>query len=100
MGVAAEIGQHLLGPAEGWLGVDNPVEPAERIELPCKADGVRQLGKTRLPALKALWISARNRRRKRRDSTCTGRKKSFLQATQRLPSSEGPPPDTTQWTWG
>jgi hypothetical protein len=28
MGVAAEIGQHLLGAAEGRFGVDHPVDPA------------------------------------------------------------------------
>src|SRR5215211_321318 len=32
MGVMAEIGQHLLGPAERWLGVDHPVEAAELAE--------------------------------------------------------------------
>ncbi len=30
MGVAAEIGQHLLGAAEGRFGVDHPVDPAQR----------------------------------------------------------------------
>ena len=30
MGVATEIGQHLLGAAEGRLGVDHPVDPAQR----------------------------------------------------------------------
>src|SRR5215211_6769983 len=32
MGVTAEIGQHLLGPPERWLGVDHPVEAAELAE--------------------------------------------------------------------
>jgi len=32
MGVAAEIGQHLFGPAEWGLGVDNPVYVPEFIE--------------------------------------------------------------------
>ena len=30
VGVAAEIGQHLLGAAEGRFGVDHPVDPAQR----------------------------------------------------------------------
>jgi hypothetical protein len=32
MGVAAEIGEHLLGPAERWLGINHPVEAAELAE--------------------------------------------------------------------
>src|SRR4051812_31894259 len=32
MGIAAEIGQHLFGPAEGRLGVDHPVEASEVAE--------------------------------------------------------------------
>src|SRR5215217_8787298 len=36
MGVAAEIGQHLFGPAERWLGVDNPVEAPEFAETTCE----------------------------------------------------------------
>ena len=32
MGVAAEIGQHLFGAAERWLGVDDPVEAPEFVE--------------------------------------------------------------------
>jgi hypothetical protein len=36
MGIAAEIGQHLLGAAERGLGVDPPVEAAELAEMPCE----------------------------------------------------------------
>ena len=32
MGIAAEIGQHLLGAAEGRLGVDHPLDPAQRAQ--------------------------------------------------------------------
>jgi 4-hydroxy-tetrahydrodipicolinate synthase len=39
-------------------------------------------------------------RRNSRPSTRTGRKKPGRQATQRVLSSEGPPPGTTQWTCG
>src|SRR5215831_17129484 len=39
-------------------------------------------------------------RRNSRERTRTGRKKPGRQATQRVPSSEGPPPGTTQWTCG
>ena len=40
MGVAAEIGQHLLGAAEGRLGVDHPVDPAQRRAVGGEGGGV------------------------------------------------------------
>jgi hypothetical protein len=36
MGIAAEIGQHLLGAAEWGLGVDHPVEAAELAQMTCE----------------------------------------------------------------
>jgi hypothetical protein len=42
MGVTAEIGQHLFGAAERWLGVDHPVEVPQFAEM--AVEGVR-LGK-------------------------------------------------------
>src|SRR5260370_14681888 len=36
MGIAAEIGQHLFGAAEWWLGVDHPVEVPEFAETTCE----------------------------------------------------------------
>jgi len=36
MGIAAEIGQHLFGAAEWWLGVDHPVEVLEFAETTCE----------------------------------------------------------------
>jgi hypothetical protein len=32
MGIAAEILQHVLGSAEGWLGVDDPIFAEERTQ--------------------------------------------------------------------
>jgi hypothetical protein len=43
MGVAAEIGQQLFGPAEGWLGVDNPVCVPEPIETTCEDFGIGEV---------------------------------------------------------
>ena len=40
------------------------------------------------------------RRRKRRESTRTGRKKPGRQEIQLLPSGEIPPPGTIMWMWG
>ena len=34
VGIAAEIGEHLLGSAEGSLGVDNPVNLAQGRKMP------------------------------------------------------------------
>ncbi len=33
MRISAEIGQHLLGPAKGWFGIDDPVGFAQRYEM-------------------------------------------------------------------
>ena len=32
VGIAAEILQHVLGPAEGWFGVDDPIFAEERTQ--------------------------------------------------------------------
>ena len=44
VGVAAEIGQHRLRPAEGRLGVDDPVGLAQRREMGGEGVGVGQFG--------------------------------------------------------
>ena len=44
MGVAAEIGQHLLGAAEGRLGVDHPVDAAQRRAVGGEGAGLGQGG--------------------------------------------------------
>ncbi len=43
VGVAAEIGQHLFGTTERWLGIDDPFDAPELIEPGCEGRG---LGKT------------------------------------------------------
>ncbi len=45
MGVAPEIGQNLLGPAERRFGVDDPFDPAQVIEMLGEGRAVRQAGK-------------------------------------------------------
>jgi hypothetical protein len=85
MSVAAEISQHLFGPAEWRLGIDNSVAPSELIEALGKCGAIGEWGE---------------RRRNRRERTRTGRKTPGRQATQRVPSSEGPSPGTTQWRCG
>ncbi len=44
VGVAAEIAEHLLGPGEWRLGVDDPVDLGRRVEPSGKGGGVGQAG--------------------------------------------------------
>ena len=100
MGVAAEIGKHCLRPGEGRLGVDEPVLALERREMRGEGLGATQaldLAKERQPACRVgidKRSQVRKSRRNRRESTRTGRRKLGLQRTQRVPSSDIPPPGT------
>jgi hypothetical protein len=65
MGVAAEIGQHLFGASERWLGVDHPVRwnSRRRRAKACGSAGLARLVKNRsLPAPKAFSSSCKNSR--------------------------------------
>ncbi len=44
MGIAAEVGEHLLGPGEGWFGVDDPFALAPFGELGGEGFGCGKLG--------------------------------------------------------
>jgi hypothetical protein len=46
VGVAAEIGQHLLRPAEGRLGIDDPFNPAELAQPAGEGGGLFKAGET------------------------------------------------------
>ena len=48
----------------------------------------------------SLGSPVRKSRRNRRDNTRTGNRKPGRQGTQRVPSSEIPPPGTIMWTCG
>ena len=91
MGVAAEIGQHLLRPAEGRLGVDDPFEATDFGQQAGEGIGLCQVGEIAEEAQAAridgrLAVASRKSRRNRRDSTRTGRKKPGRQEIQRVPS--------------
>ena len=45
MGVAAEIGQHLSGTAEGRLGIDDPFDAPEVAQAAGEGGGLREPGK-------------------------------------------------------
>jgi hypothetical protein len=108
--VSAEIGEHLSRSTalrqalRRRLGIDHPLDPAQFAQAAGEVAGCASLArspkKPRLPALNAARSSSMNRRRKSRERTRTGRKNPGRQATQRVRSSEGPPPGTTQWTCG
>ena len=42
VGIATEIGQHLLGPTERALGVDDPIDPAPRSQARGEGRGVAE----------------------------------------------------------
>ena len=102
--VAAEISQHLLGSAERCLGVDHPIEAPKFAETARerlwfgKVDELAE--EPRLAGVEGVLQLPQEQPAESRESTRTGRKKPGRQATQWVPSSEGPPPGTTQWTCG
>ena len=101
MSVARQIGQELLGTGEGLFGIDDPFGCAQWRKSGGKCLRLVEMRRDRQRiAVHRLWNAAvrpsRNRRRNRRESTRTGRKNPGLQAIQRLPSDEMPPPGTTQ----
>ena len=43
MGVAGEVLEHLLGAAEGWLGIDHPLLATQLLAERCKASRICQI---------------------------------------------------------
>ena len=105
MGVAAEIGQHLCGAAEGPLGVNNPVDASHGVEVSCEGSRLGQRCEIAEEAQGAGVEGCDQTFEKKACETAgtsglTARKKFGRLAIQRAPSGERPPPGTTQWTWG
>ena len=104
MGVAGEIGEDGLRSGERPLGVDEPIGAAQRRERGVEGAVLGEWGeaprRARRPALCRAARPSRKSRRKRRDRTRTGRKKPGLQAIQRDPSGDRPPPGTMTWMCG
>ena len=104
VGIARQIGEHRLGPAERTLGIDDPFGSAQRRQRGGEGLGVGETGELAEELQAAGSVAAasfsKNSRRNRRESTRTGRKKPGRQDTQRSPSSEMPPPGTIMWTCG
>ena len=104
MGVAGEIGEDGLWPGERPLGVDDPLGATQRRERGVEGGLVGERGEVAeegeaaggMQGCEAVEEEAANRR----ESTRTGRKKPGLQAIQRDPSGDRPPPGAMTWTWG
>src|SRR6202035_2783317 len=104
VGIARQIGQHGVWPAERALGIDHPFGAAQwreiRGERLCVSEGGVAAEELQLAGFVAAISFSRNSRRNKRESTRTGRKKPGRHATQRSPSSAMPPPGTIIWTCG
>jgi hypothetical protein len=99
MRVAAEVGEHMLGPGEGRLAVDDPGLPAQLGEPRGERGALGQGGQAPGDVQpKARCRPARYRPRKTLANARTGKRKSGRAGIQRLPSGASAPPVTTQWT--
>ena len=105
VGVARQIGEYGPGAAERPLGIDHPIDLAQRRQIRLEGSDVIEAGVDaeklqRRPARWAATSLARNNPRNRHERTFTGRIKSVLHGTHRVPSMEVRPPGTIMWTWG
>jgi hypothetical protein len=109
VGIAAEVLEDALRPAEGRLGVDHPVVATATSDEGGESDGLLEVTETtrkrRAPRENARCSASRKSPRNRADRTRTGRKKGLpdlrtLGRMKRRRSKERPPPGTTQWRWG
>ena len=101
MGIAAEIGENLCGTAKGPLGVDDPADTPHGDEVSCEGSRLGQ-GCEIAEEVQGAGVEGRGQTFEEQASASglTARKKFGRLAIQRVPSGEGPPPGTTQWTWG
>ena len=89
VGVAAEIGEHLLGAAEGRLGVDHPVDPAQRRAVGGEGAGLGERSEIAEEAQSAVG---------------EGGGEAFEKEPPETPPPSGsgsprPRPSTARWTW-
>lgn len=72
VGVARQVGQHRFGPGEGFLGVDNPVELAQRAQKGTECVGVGKFcmiaEELQLPSLVQLGQSFKEQASDRRST--------------------------------
>ena len=102
MGVAREIGERGFRPGEGSLGVDDPLGAAQRRERGVESALVgerRQIAEEGQAAglvERGEAFEKEAAEQAREDA----RKKPGMQAVQRDPSGDTPPPGTMTWTCG
>src|SRR5579885_2883945 len=104
MGIAGQVLQDMLRPAEGSLGVDDPLLAKQSAQERCERLLVSQGCKSPWKAICFWWKARRNPAtnfpRNTRLSTLTGKKKWGGERIHRERSSDRPPPGTTQWICG
>jgi hypothetical protein len=87
VGIAAEILQDVLGSAEGWFGVDDPIFAEERTQPGSEELGMGERcefsGQVQLTAFEGNFRPATNLPRNTRRSTAMGRKKRSWDRIQR-----------------
>ncbi len=103
MGVAREIGENLCGSAERLLGADDPVEATHGGQICGERGGIGQIGELAEKA-EILCLKGRLQAFEKKSAQQPGKRldgeKEVRAPLHREPSSDSPPPDATQWTWG
>ena len=103
VGVATEVGEHLLGAGEGPLRIHDPVDGPQLTEEAGEGVAIGQIGgapaKVSWPASKARCRPARYFARKTVDSARTGNRNDDRPAIHRERSAAKAPPVTRQCRW-
>src|SRR5450631_1516783 len=104
MGVTGEIAQHLLGPCERRLAIDNPLDAPQRgdetLERPFVGEPGVGVEECQLVGVMRLHEHGQHLAAERRASTLTWTRKLAREATHRALSNEIPPPGTIMCTCG
>ncbi len=104
VGVAAEVVEHLLWPAEGRLGIDDPVDAARRLQLLGKASGLVEVdegsAEDQLACPESLVEGFEEQTAEQAGQHAGRQEEAGRQATQRWPSGARPPPGTMPCRWG
>ena len=104
MGVAGEIGEDGLRSGEGSLGDDHPCGAAQRREHGFEGALVGERGEMAEEGEPARLMQRREafeeEAAEQAGEHAHGQEEAGLQAIQRDPSGDRPPPGTMMWTWG
>lgn len=98
MGIAAQIGQHLLWSAERRLGIDDPVAALGRGQTLGESLRVGQFCEISEEA--QVFCRECGAQRLQKQLPEQARQNPDRQAIQRVPSGDRPPPGTMQWRCG